>query len=65
MDSALLGIARRIGLPPVPIYSSEKIVALLVRNDGMTWEEAWEYFEFNIAGSGLGENGPVFLDEMP
>ena len=30
------------------VYSSERIVLNLMNNDGMTEEEAWDYFSFNI-----------------
>lgn len=41
------------------IYSSDTIVQMLVR-DGMTEEEALEFFEYNIYGSKI-KNGPLFL----
>jgi hypothetical protein len=32
--------------------------------DGMDEEEAWEYYQFNIAGSWVGESTPLFLERM-
>ena len=29
--------------------------------DGMTDEEAMEYFEFNVVGAWMGEGTPIFL----
>jgi hypothetical protein len=29
--------------------------------DDMTWEEAEEYYNYNIVGAYMGENTPVFL----
>jgi hypothetical protein len=28
----------------------------------MSWEEAVEYFDFNVAGAWVGESTPVFLE---
>ena len=43
------------------IYDYKKIVSIYEK-EGMTQEEAIEYFEFNIRGSYVGEHSPVFLD---
>ncbi len=36
----------------------------ILMGDGMTYEEAVEYFEFNIAGAWVGESTPFFLQKM-
>jgi hypothetical protein len=33
--------------------------------DGMTWEEAEEYFEFNQMGAWVGDSTPCFLIKDP
>ena len=46
-------------------YDTQQILDILQQEgaeDGMTQEEAIEYFEFNIRGSYVGEHSPVFLD---
>ena len=30
----------------------------------MTYEEAMEYFTFNVTGAYVGENTPVFLEDL-
>lgn len=45
------------------IYSIDTIIETLVERDGMDWEEASEYFSFNIEGSWLGESTPIFMYE--
>ncbi len=60
-DEAIIGVAQRINLGPVAAYSVEKILNILVERDGMTYEEAVEYFDFNIIGAGMGEFTPVFI----
>ena len=47
-DAAIIGVARRCGQPDLIAYDLEKIIEILVKRDGMSYEEAVEYFEFNI-----------------
>jgi len=60
-DEAIIGIAERINLGPIVAYSVEKILDILIQRDGMTYEEALEYFDYNILGSWMGENTPIFI----
>ena len=60
-DEAIIGVAERINLGPVAAYSVEKILEILVERDDMTYEEAIEYFQYNIIGSWMGEYTPVFI----
>jgi hypothetical protein len=60
-DEAIIGMAERINLGPVVAYSFEKILDILINRDGMTYEEAIEYYDFNILGLYAGEQNPVFL----
>lgn len=59
-DSAFVGIARRCGQPSVAAYSYSKIIDELRRE--MSYDEAVEFFEFNIGGAWMGENTPVFIE---
>lgn len=56
----ILGVAERFGGPPVAVLDLEKMLTKL-RQDGMTDEEALEYFEYNILGAYLGEETPVYM----
>jgi hypothetical protein len=46
------------------VYDVDKMIETLVKRDGMTWEEAWEYFEFNTEGSYVGEKTPIFWRKL-
>ena len=59
-DQAILGIARRCGQPDLVAYSVTKCLEVLMR-EGMTYEEALEYFEFNTAGAWVGDETPVWV----
>lgn len=59
-DSAFMGIARRCGQPSVAAYSYWKIIDELRKE--MSYDDAVEFFEFNIGGAWMGENSPVFVE---
>lgn len=43
------------------IYFIDDIIANLMHRDKMTYDEAIEFFDFNIAGSYLGDNTPIYM----
>jgi len=61
LDEAIIGVATRIGLEAV-CYDTEKVIELLMQHDGMGYEEAIEYMDFNMKGAWVGETTPVFLE---
>jgi hypothetical protein len=62
-DDAIIGFAEQAGRPPVLAYDSDKCIEKLM-SDGMTMEEAMEYFEFNISSAYMGENTPIFITKV-
>ena len=60
-DDAIIGVVERIGVQAI-CYDQEKVIEILMKD--MTYEEAVEYFEFNIAGAWVGESTPFFLQKM-
>jgi len=61
-DKAIIGIAHRCGMPSVVAYDTDKVIDVLMEEDGMTHEEAIEFHEFNQAGAYMGERTPMFID---
>lgn len=74
-DDAIIGVAQRINLC-VAAYDVEKIIDILKpdmplddeelklsveEQDSRRYEMALEHFNFNIIGSWVGENTPVFI----
>ena len=47
--------------PPRAVYSEEKVLDVLVKRDGMSYEEAMEFFAFNIRGAYMGEQTPMYI----
>jgi hypothetical protein len=58
-DDALMGYSS----DGKAIYNADTILATLVDRDGMTPDEAIEFFDFNIAGAYVGEYTPIYMYE--
>lgn len=59
-NEAVLGMVSSFEGPRV-VYNLKTILEIL-QKDGMSREEALEYFNFNILGAYIGPQNPVFLD---
>ena len=44
------------------VYKVEDILNILMERDEMTYDEASEFFDFNIAGSNMGVYTPLYLE---
>jgi hypothetical protein len=62
-EEALVGYVERAGGPTVAVYDTEKCISILQEN-GMTEEEAVDFFYYNVVGSYMGENTPVFFSYL-
>ena len=62
LEDAIIGIVEEFGNGPRVLYSKNKIIWKLCSMDGMTLEEAHEYYDYNILGLHAGEQNAVFLD---
>jgi hypothetical protein len=58
-ERALIGIGQQFN-KELAVYDYEKCLDLLV-GQGMSYEEAEEYMDFNVTGAWVGEFTPVFL----
>jgi hypothetical protein len=58
-DNAIVGIGRQFNNHAV-IYNQKIVIENLQKF--MNYEDASEYFEYNIVGAYVGENTPIFLD---
>tara|TARA_Y100001973_G_C5200104_1_gene336992 strand:+ start:1786 stop:2067 length:282 start_codon:yes stop_codon:yes gene_type:complete len=61
LDDAVIGVASDNSKV---VYSADKVIGILKDRDGMTDEEALEYFEYNIAGAYVGPSTPLFVWDM-
>jgi len=63
-DNAFMGLMWRFGHnAPIAAYSRPAIIKNLM-SDGMTYDDAQEFFEFNIIGAWMGEGTPCFIDVL-
>ena len=63
-EDAYLGVARRAGGMAVAAYSRPLCIGILMSRDGMTEEDAEEFFEFNTACAWMGDETPVFVEPV-
>jgi hypothetical protein len=61
LDEALIGLCQRYGQQDVAAYSFEKVISIFMERDGMTYDEAVEYFDFNVIGAWVGDGTPAFI----
>lgn len=62
LESAIIGIVEEFGNGPRVLYSKFIILSILKHRDGMTEQEAEEFYDYNILGLYAGEQNAVFLD---
>lgn len=62
-DDAIIGVAEREGEVCVA-YDQAKVIRVLRRRDGMDKAGATEFFEYNIVGSWLGPEAPIFIRRL-
>lgn len=63
-DGAYLGLARRCGQPTLAAFSVSKCIKILMERDGMSYEEAEEFFEFNVSGAWMGPGTPIWIYDL-
>ena len=62
LDEAFIGIGWQFNTP-FAVYDRDKCIDIL-ESQGMTPEEAQEYFYFNTQGAYVGEQTPIFLERI-
>ena len=61
-EDALIGVCEQFGRPPVACYDYTLCIKILTQRDGMSEEEAVEFFDFNSLGCCADQtNNPVFV----
>ena len=62
-DEAIIGSITSYGRGETVLYSTQKILEVMMERDGMTEEDAMEFFNYNILGSYNGNGMPAFLND--
>jgi|TARA_Y100000310_G_scaffold266155_1_gene277547 hypothetical protein len=60
-EDCIVGICNRFGQEPIIAYDYEKIIQRHI-DDGMTEDEAREYFDYNQIGAWVGDDTPCFIE---
>lgn len=63
LEAALIGFGRQYTGPKLAVYSAKKMLECFQADDGMTKEEAVEWFDFNVSTLWVGPNTPLILDD--
>lgn len=64
-EDAFIGYSQRINDPILAVYSYDKMVDVLMSRDGMDYDEATEYIDFNCVGAYVGEQTPIIVRSLP
>lgn len=62
LDDAIVGVAQRFNETFV-VYDRSKVLGIFMARDGMTEEQAVEFFEFNVVGAYV-DGGPAFIETI-
>lgn len=60
-DNALVGFVEHFKVGPVAVYDKSIVLRNLCERDGMSLEDAEEWFYYNILGSWVGNGTPAFI----
>jgi|TARA_R100000544_G_C2214471_1_gene53767 hypothetical protein len=60
LEDAFIGVSCGFG-PNKAIYDWDKCVEVFMNRDGMTYEEAVEWIDYNVTGAYVGEQTPEFI----
>lgn len=61
LKEAVIGMVERFGLEPLILIDKTKVLEIYQKRDGMTMEDAIEFFEFNVIGAWAGEGTPCYM----
>jgi hypothetical protein len=61
-DGALIGMGRQFN-QELAVYDYSKCVEILMERDGMNYDDAVEFMEYNVVGSWMGKGTPVFVEK--
>jgi hypothetical protein len=59
-DKAIVGVVHRLDITAI-CYDKDKVIKILMKD--MSYEDAIEYFEYNVAGAFVGRHTPFFLEK--
>jgi hypothetical protein len=64
LEDAFVGMGQQFNRH-VAVYDLDRIIEVLMRRDGMSYDDAQEHIEFNVLGAWAGPQTPIFLKRVP
>lgn len=64
LEDAIIGVVERCSQPPLVVYDIPRCIEILMERDGMSHEDAEEFFSFNTLGAWVGEYTPVYMTPL-
>jgi len=64
LKDAIVGVVERCGTEPLIVLDKQECIRIFVERDGMTEEDAWDHFSYNVIGGYVGEGTPFFLTKI-
>lgn len=64
LEEAFIGTTQRDG-KTVAVFCSALCIGALMKNLGCKWDEAEEFFDFNVVGAYVGPYTPIFVEPGP
>ena len=64
-DDCICGIVERFGMDSVLLYDRNSMIEKMISQDGMEYEEAIEFFEYNTIGAYISDDQPIYLHINP
>jgi len=61
LDEAVIGVEFASGRL---VYSKQKIIDILMSDGETSLEDAIDHYDYNIVGSYVGEQTPIYVDDM-
>ena len=64
-DDCIVGVDDSTFNQPVRVvYLKSQMIDTLIKDHDMDWEEAIEYLEFNVWGAYVGEQTPIYVNDI-
>jgi hypothetical protein len=60
-NKAVIGTGERACQPTIVVYDFDKCVAILCERDNMSIDEAVDFMYYNVIGSWVGDETPIFM----
>lgn len=61
LEDAYIGYTVNQHHKHVAVYDVDLCASVIARKDGMGFDSAWEYLEFNTLSAFVGDDGPIFV----